>query len=330
MDSKKINIIIGVLIVLAIIILIVIFVVIQSNKIDSVGLPDNPYDEVIVQNKLELINSRNDFYTVKSIVDKYYLFLSELNAKPEILELEEGEEFDAQKYEEEFKKMNSDIVYSFLDNEYVKSFAVSETNLTSKLGNYQNITTYIDKMYTIENSTNVATYFVYGITREYTTISKFTEFSLMVTIDKANDTFSIAPQEYINAKKYNNLELGKEFSIGIESIEDKTYNKFEYSHVSDKTIIADYIELYKVKVLYNVKDSYELLDKEYRETKFGSVEKYEQYVKTNLYKINNMRISQYSSEGTENDMTYTCIGGDGNKYIIKEKGIMQFGLILDT
>jgi len=308
--KKKIVIMIGVFIA---IVLLLIFIIARREKedlgnleIESEGSPDEIY-VTMFNPKLEFVQSRNDFYIVKRIVERYYMKLSELNdplGDIEFYETEEG--FDIDEYIEELKEESARAVYSFLDVDYINQFNITTTNLLEKLGKYEDISIVIDEMHVSENSIGMSTYFVYGLIKNNDTL-RVSDFVLMVTLDLNARTFSIAPYEYIVEKGYDKLTLGQEMVRGIGEIKEKSYNQYDYRAITDEKVILDYLEKYKVTVLYNRQKAYNLLDEEYRAKRFGSLAEYERYVQNNIGSINSIVVSRYLVEDKEEYKQYVII-----------------------
>ena len=88
--------------------------------------------------------------------------------------------------------------------------------------------------------------------------------------------------------------------------------------------------MYKNNAVNNPEIAYEYIDSQYKNARFGSVDKFKEYVDHNKERIQRISVSKYSKEQKDGYTQYVCIDTDGNYYIIKEIATMQFGLILDT
>ena len=78
----------------------------------------------------------------------------------------------------------------------------------------------------------------------------------------------------------------------------------------------------------DVKKSYELLDNEYRNNKFDNENNYYSYVEKN--KDSNINISYVKKEESNDETIYIGIDSKGCYYIIKEKSVLDFKLLLDS
>jgi len=277
----------------------------QNGGTPAVDIPVVPNNKTI-----QSVSSRNDFYVVKNIVDNYYTYIENISAGVDV-------------------NTNSGMLYSFLDDDYINAFGITTDNILDKLGKCGNVTAVINKMDVSENTKTTSTYFVYGmlIDSDANTVSDFT---LMVTLDLANYTFSVAPYDYITKLGYDKLKEGDTLSRDITEIADKQYNEYEYADTSDEAVMLDYMELYSAEAIYKTDESYNLLDSAYRDKRFGSLENYKKYVQDNKDNLANITITKYSADGTEDNMQYMCIDTNENTYTINETGIMQFTIMLDN
>ena len=152
----------------------------------------------------------------------------------------------------------------------------------------------------------------------------------MLIVDMLNRTFKVVPQEYI--KEYiTEINIGEELKINLEkSIEKNNYNIFEYENVSDETYIIDIFNEFKKNMMYDYKQAYENLELEYKEKRFGTYEKFEEYAKNNIKNSVIMKLNAYQINKYENYTQYICKDQNENYYIFNETGIMDYTVILDT
>lgn len=123
---------------------------------------------------------------------------------------------------------------------------------------------------------------------------------------------------------YNNDE-------SVSYLKNYEVNEYIPIYVEEADIVIKYLNDFKNSMIGDINYSYSLLNKEYREKKFGSVGKYEEYVNKVL------SLSTYSLEVD----AYKVIYSDGNKYfdvydkegyhyIFKENSIMNYEVYLDN
>ncbi len=115
-----------------------------------------------------------------------------------------------------------------------------------------------------------------------------------------------------------------------EEIQYKKYNEVTYAYINDQQICNIYLMDYKSNMIYNKEEAYKKLDKEYREKRFGSLEKFKNYIEKNEEKIYGIKLAKYEVKSDKNGKRYICIDQYGNYYIFNETAIMQYSVILDT
>lgn len=64
---------------------------------------------------------------------------------------------------------------------------------------------------------------------------------------------------------------------------------------------------YKRDLLYNRTRAYELLNTEYSTKKFGTQLNFENYVKSNIYKLGTMTLSKYQKKQADSCTQYVCV-----------------------
>jgi len=108
----------------------------------------------------------------------------------------------------------------------------------------------------------------------------------------------------------------------------KTYNVNDYSlvNITDEQMANIYLTDFKYYLATNIDYAYSLLNEEYRNIKFGSIDNFRNYV----YNISfvNMFVKRYSIENGKNEI-YTAYTNDDNMYIFKIKSVMEYEVYLD-
>ena len=332
---KKIK---NILIVLGILIIIIIGFLILIKIINKDKLVTNEIDyevKITINDSLERVKIRNNYYTVKSIVEQYYFNLCSLNkTSKDILIFEYDEEVEHLEEEileekENYKKQ----IYSYFDESLIKEMGLTLDNLQEKLGDYNNLYILIKDMYVRDITETIKIYFVLGSLTEKDTL-RTEEFELMVATDSKNSTFNIYTTEYVN--QHNLYELSKEKKLNekyfnIDSIENRKYNKYEFNIIDDETYASDLLKSYTQSIKYNNIDyAYNKLDDEYRKQRFNSQSNYENYIKENKNNIIASLLKYYKYSKYDGKKQYTCIDQNGKCYIFREESIMNYTLILDT
>lgn len=270
-----------------------------------------PIDEIQTCGIIEKVTDRNNYYMVENCVNKFYSYYIS------VYENKNPEEKDIEK------------LYNLLDKQYIAYKSISQENLPTVLTSINESVVNVYDMYFSNQNENISVYIVNGNLREVSN-KELKKFILMIKIDKKNETFSVFMQDYI-LEKYKDINVGS--SLTIESnnnIERNKNNTYILEEITNKTYMLDLFERYKEETLYNTELAYENLDEEYKNTKFGTLEKFKEYIKTNRGLQNNIELEQYNVSDKESYKLYTGIDKNGHYYIFKETGLMEYKLILDT
>lgn len=292
-------------------ILITLIVFNINSKKSKISNSSGDAEETELNNdtKIEKVSDVKDFYTVKVIVDAYF---------------------------ESFLENNIEELYNVLDPEYIKMFNITEDSIGSELNlindynieqkNYYNY--YIDKIYVSKNK-NINTYFVYGTIINTNSETK-DNLMLMVELD-TNSYYYILPQEYLESKKYNLLSENDSYSSHLTEIQNTEYNQYEFQDNNDDyTIILDHMSKLIDYLVYNLDNSYNLFDDEYKNKKFNTLNEYKYYIQNNIKDILSSTIKKYKVIDNKDYTEYICIDQYGNYYIFKDKGVMDYTVMLDT
>ena len=127
---------------------------------------------------------------------------------------------------------------------------------------------------------------------------------------------------YLLLDKY----LTKE-EVDQEFLKNYEVNEYIPTYISDEDLTKIYLNEY-VHIMYSdVERAYELLDTEYKEKKFGSLEVFKEYVNSLTY--SNYKLDRFY---VDTDGKYTIYGAfdtNGNIFIFKTNGVMQYTVYLD-
>lgn len=109
----------------------------------------------------------------------------------------------------------------------------------------------------------------------------------------------------------------------------KNYKVNEYisTYISDEDMAKIYLNDYIHNMYYDVEKAYNLLDQEYRDKRFGSIEKYKAYVRTLNYSTYNLE--SYYKKTKEGYIIFGVRDENFNLFIFKTKGVMQYKVFLD-
>lgn len=310
---------------------------IDVNQVDSNNedKPDPPmYEEYSTSNKLESLSDIEEYFIIKNIIFNYNRYRKNLNITEKDLDthaLKVTEE-EKQKYIDEELKIQKNIakeaLYSNLSKEYIKEYSISKDNINQKLGIENSINNLIiDEIYVAKNTNSISTYFVSGFNISTENIDTF---EVIIVLDTHNGAFSIYPDEYLKKHNYSNLKTGYELQISTDSIENKTYNGFEYKQIEEADIAKEYFNNYKYRMIYNLNNTYEKLDEEYSKKRFGNKQNFIDYIEENKEFIISSYVSKYSIISNINTKEYRFIDTNDNIYMFRVYGgITDYKVFLD-
>ena len=273
--------------------------------------------------KIKEVSNRNSYYTVKTCIEKFFLFYSDIYSQD--INIEGLEDVVDNSQEEEIE-----AVYSMLDDEYIKYNNLTTQNFKSKFQSIDGKKVSISKMYQKQVKDYIYVYFVEGVLIDEETFEKGT-FSMIVKLDTSNQTFKILLQDYIN-NKYESIEKAIENDIQIDvsdSIKNDIYNIYENKNISNEEYISDIFGEYRDLLVYDRQEAYNKLDEQYRNKRFGSYKKFDEFIQENIKNLVVMKLSKYQTNTFDNYTQYVAIDTNSNYYIFNETKPMKYTVILD-
>lgn len=209
-------------------------------------------------------------------------------------------------------------------------------------------------MYYTELGLGVNAYFAYGYLIEKD-LNKTVNLAIGVKIDSKNSTFSILPYEYLEKNDYLNVNEQTKTKLKEETeIENKNNNTFKYKYINDEAYTDYLFSNYIDRCLYNKELIYSNLDKEYNQKRFGSFQKFEDFIEKNrenyttygnmkdydefdnmdeyvlyLHNSGNLEIESYKKTVEKDYVQYICMDNLQNYYIFRETAPMEYTLMLD-
>ena len=312
---KKSIIVLSIIVIVIISVLIILYVRSQNQGTDYTVNSDFEEDvsHMNLKTEFEKVENRNNYYAVKSIIGKYGYAIIDGGQEP---------------------------LYSMLEPEYISQENISPNNVLeyvdlldkNDLTEYQinnlEINVNINQMYYKDLNTNTSSYYVSGIF-EYNANSREIEFKLLVDIDSNNNTFYIYPTSYVEAR-YPTVESLSTYQNDIDNIPKNDYNTFSFVNIENATIIRDYLSNYKDKIAKDIATSYDMIDEEYRNIKFPTLEEYELYINKNMQELLSISFTKYLVNKKAEYTEYICIDNKGNYYVFRENAIMDYKVLLDN
>ena len=127
---------------------------------------------------------------------------------------------------------------------------------------------------------------------------------------------------YILIDKY----LIKE-DVDNEFLKNYEVNEYIPTYISDEDLTKIYLNEY-VHIMYtDIEKAYELLDKEYKEKKFGGLDAFEDYINSLTY--TNYKLDRFYVNTKGKYTVYGAFDTNGNMFIFKTNGVMQYTVYLD-
>ena len=202
---KKIILIVIIIIIIVTIVLIVINELDKKEKLENF---ENTFTMEIA-NTINYVDNRNEFYAVKSCITKYLLYISQ---------------------------QDNEIVYSMLDINYINAYNITKQNAISNIDEYMEPVFYMDKLYVIQDTAELYTYFAYGKVVDKQN-SKTSNLNLIVRLNKENDLFSIIPYKYVEDNNLN-IQIGNMIELPTNEIKNNIYNKFSFKNITEEDMIV--------------------------------------------------------------------------------------------
>ena len=112
-----------------------------------------------------------------------------------------------------------------------------------------------------------------------------------------------------------------------EFLKNYEVNEYIATYVSDEDMAKIYLNDYIHNMYYDVENAYSLLDEEYRNKKFGSLESYKAYVKSLNFRT--YTLDRYYISSDDGYLTFGVYDNNGNFYAFKTNGVMQYKVYLD-
>lgn len=294
------------LLIIAIVVTFAIIIVKRNNTVE-----EKKPEVVINETKLVSVTNKNEYYAIANCVNKFYKYYASIYA------------------DKNPQETNIQKTYNLLDEKYINFKNITLDNIATVLNEQKDVVVTIYNMYSSKQNDEIILYLTEGILREETSGS-LSNFTIMVQIDTKNGTFSILLNDYIETI-FPNVGLSSEINCEkINSVTPNKNNQYVAEEISDETHVIDLIERYKEETLYNTQLSYEHINDEYKNARYTSLDKFQEYVKNNKKEISNIELEKYLVSEEEGYNQYVCLDKNGYYYIIRETEIFKYTIILDV
>ena len=324
--KKKIKYLIYCLILLIIIVFITILLLKNTEKITQTSTSDIKDEKFFYS-----INDNQDYFIVKNIVDRYLMYLRNLNGDSFINE----KNLKISREDEKSFKINNGL--SFFDKtidleqkneiDLFDNYIIDNAEKYKKQGDYKNsnvVYNYIiEKMYK-GVYTNIINLYLLEAKIDNNSLE------LLIKYDTQNNTFTLFLSEYIEKNNYNKNITRKKIGINTDRIEDNEYNKIIINNKNDEDMAREYYNIQRNNLIYNLKEEYNKLNKQYREKRFSDYYEYEKYFLNLRDNLEKSKLEEYSLKTIDNNDFYILIDNNGRYYIIQKKdGFENYEVFLD-
>lgn len=317
-----------IILILTILMFAIIFMIIILNG--GQNNDESPSNDFIANNETEEkafseIKDYETYYRVKSILNKYIVYVKEINGDEKVetgkLNMTEDE------IKNTLEKQGINAINKMLDEQYIEKMHISDENIKTKQKQYQkndgNYNLNIEDMVKYELDTNISIILTDAKLNNQ-------EFNTIIKLDMQNNTYSLFLDDFIEEYKYNKNMSKKDVNINSKSIDSNSFNSKIKVNATETNIVSDIFVEYKGKMINDTMTAYKLLNDEYKQKKYGSYEKFESYVKNNEEKILTSQIDKYQITENNGIKNYICIDKSGRYYIFEEKDILHYEVMLDT
>ncbi len=235
-----------------------------------------------------------------------------------------------------YKLSSGEKAVDMLDAEFVKQNNITAENVFDKIEKMELFNDfYIKKIYKRKYDNNVKQYYISG--RIISTMGSAGEPSekerkllyFSVILDKGNEAFAVIPYTEGQAEWLEGANIPILKYEAKNRIAKNNNNAYEPAALPDERTEP---EKYVWQFLYEknnfIDESYELLNKEYREIKFDSIEEYKEYARNFNYSSSDLTIFSQKQYDGFIQYVYTLTGN--RKIVINRYHAMDFDVLLDT
>lgn len=322
MKNKNMK-IIKVLIVLMIFIALIIgalITVLNRQKVSTNTAKDN-------ENSTNEIIDENEYFTIKMMLNQYYLAVNNLNANIEDLDIEDLSKINITDIETEQNKkiaieyytnIGKESLLKILDKNCIEALSLNADNLVQNFEQYKNSGYTIDKVSTSKKNEKFDIYYVEGL------LDYKKDFKIIIRVDLENHTFSIYTEDYINKKSYNATKMD-EFAINENmNIEQNEENGYTKMIVNDEILSQYYLSDYGKLVIYYPEIAYERLEEEYKKNSFATFDRYKSAIENSNKDYTDLQLVKYEVSKENNYKIYTCTDQYGDTYAFKAVNVMNY------
>lgn len=266
-----------------------------------------------------VVKDISEYATIERIVNTYNSAINQLDANLDAMMVKQQDNEQREKIKSQYHETGKKTLENILVGKYI-----SKNNWEKELLIYSNNKFYIEEM----KKANVNNVNVYIISIDY---GEENNTKIIVFNDIYNNTFSVLPSEYIGNKNINENSLIEVIEeLDIKEISKNDSNSVTKFDLTNEQICIKYYYDYLNLLRNDVDKLYFILDNEYREKRFESLEIFKDYINNNKEKLEKAMLSNYQVKSRDGYTEYMCVDEDGRYYIFNATAAMQYTLMLDT
>lgn len=211
----------------------------------------------------------------------------------------------------------------YVEKEVTKMTSKTTLNMLLKwLNSNEDEYCFVKEIYRL-NKNEIEEYFVYVIQNNE---NKY----FVAYLDQENNLYMLEEISNTEYEDVKNEKINNKF-LQVKAIENNGNNEYTFELMSDVKIANMYFDIIKNILNSEPEVLYDILDTDYQQKKFGSIENFMEYVDDNKKRFTNMQISKFAKYTYEGYMQYVCLDTNGEYYIINEDTTTgDYKILLDT
>ena len=302
--SKKTKLII-IIIVIVLLVSVILYNIVKNYRVqkeqDGSDVKDDPYkgNELEEQGVLFNLDSKGEYYFVKRVVEKYFLY---------------------SKYIQEYDEFPISQFSSMFDKKYLEKYNIDELNVKEIADKDGCTSIRIDKIYVTNFVSKPTEYIVWGsaINEKDKKIRSFT----MMIKDNNTENYSILLDNYLEDYGLDNVNVGSKVPL----IEEEVTNdcRFINTNESEDEYIEDIFEEFRKDCIYFPERAYNHLSSETKSEKFESLDDFVNYVNNNYSKIFSSTLENYVTETLEGVRRFSCTTTESELIVFDISSIIDY------
>ncbi len=312
-------------IIIAIIIILILFMITTATLLSMLKNSEEPEIEKVEgdvgeeikfdETTVEQVTDNISFFSVQNCIQGY---LNTINLK------------SSSYYDNYDKKIITDNeiatrIYNLLSKEYIDENSISTSNVFDYIDKVEENLIFVPLKMNYLFLQKMTKYAVYGYCIDWE--NKYVkDLAFIVNVDEENKTYSITPLDIEKYKSIEDIKLDR-IETSIDSKENS--NDFIMQNITDQYLCQQYFLMQKRLMLSRPEISYNYLDEEYKNKRFGSLENYSKYISENEAHILKMAVKGYEVKRLGDNTEYMCKDQYGNYYLFNAEKVFDYKVLLD-